>query len=118
MSKKLIISFAILVSISSFSTIAFAQTSAFVYQGKLQDGGAAANGTYQFEFKLFDAASGGNQIGNAISNLPATVANGIFAVNLDFGAANFDGTARFLEISVRLNGGNQPFANPAATGAD
>ncbi|HEX8250097.1 MAG TPA: tail fiber domain-containing protein [Pyrinomonadaceae bacterium] len=109
MSKNLIIGFVILVSILSFSTIALAQTSAFVYQGKLQDGAVAANGTYQFEFKLFDAAAGGNQIDNTISNLPATVTNGIFAVNLDFGAANFDGTPRFLEISVRLNGSNQPF---------
>ncbi|HEX8368824.1 MAG TPA: hypothetical protein VF604_09800 [Pyrinomonadaceae bacterium] len=109
MSKNLIIGFVILVSILSFSTIASAQTSAFVYQGKLQDGGVAANGTYQFEFKLFDAAAGGNQIGNTISNLPATVTGGIFAVNLDFGASNFDGTPRFLEIGVRLNGGNQPY---------
>jgi hypothetical protein len=109
MSKNLIISFAILVSIFSFGARALAQTSAFVYQGKLQDGGIAANGTYQFEFKLFDAAAGGNQIGSTISNLPATVTNGIFAVNLDFGASNFDGTPRFLEIGVRLNGSNQPF---------
>jgi hypothetical protein len=109
MSKNLIIGFVILVFIFSFSAGAFAQTSAFVYQGKLQDGGTAANGTYQFEFKLFDAAAGGNQIGSTISNIPATVTGGIFAVNLDFGAANFDGTARFLEIAVRLNGSNQPF---------
>jgi len=109
MSKNFIIGFVILVSIFSFSTIASAQTSAFVYQGKLQDGGVAANGTYQFEFKLFDAASGGNQIGSAISNLPATVTGGIFAVNLDFGASSFDGTARFLEIGVRLDGSNQPY---------
>ncbi|HLM02658.1 MAG TPA: hypothetical protein VK400_16510, partial [Pyrinomonadaceae bacterium] len=109
MSKNLIIGFVVLVSIFLFNTAASAQTSAFVYQGKLQDGGIAANGTYQFEFKLFDAASGGNQIGSTISNLPATVTNGIFAVNLDFGAANFDGTARYLEIGVRLNGSNQPY---------
>ncbi|HEX9962391.1 MAG TPA: hypothetical protein VGB00_15760, partial [Pyrinomonadaceae bacterium] len=109
MSKNLIVGFAILVSILSFGAIASAQTAAFVYQGKLQDGGVAANGTYQFEFRLFDAAAGGNQIGSAISNLPATVTGGIFAVNLDFGASSFDGAARFLEIGVRLNGSNQPF---------
>lgn len=109
MSKNLFAGFVILVLILSSGAIVSAQTSAFVYQGKLQDGGTAANGTYQFEFKLFDAAAGGNQIGNAISNLPATVTGGIFAVNLDFGAANFDGAARFLEIGVRLNGSNQPY---------
>jgi hypothetical protein len=109
MSKNLIIRLAILISILSSSASLFAQTSAFVYQGKLQDGGAAANGTYQFEFKLFDAAAGGNQIGSTISNLPATVTGGIFAVNLDFGASNFDGTARYLEISVKSSGSNQPY---------
>src|SRR5688572_21773642 len=88
------------------ATNVFAQTTAFNYQGKLQDGGQAANGTYQFEFKLFDAAAGGNQIGQTITGLSATVSGGVFAVNLDFGAASFDGAARYLEISVRqLNGG-------------
>lgn len=87
----------------------FGQTTAFVYQGKLTDGAVAANGTYQFEFKLYDAASGGNQIGQTIQDLPATVTNGIFAVNLDFGASSFDGSSRYLEIAVRLNGSGQPY---------
>jgi hypothetical protein len=91
------------------ATVAYAQTSAFVYQGKLNDGAAAANGTYQFEFKLFDAASGGGQVGQTLSDLPATVTNGIFAVSLDFGANSFTGAARYLEISVRLNGSGQPY---------
>ncbi|HEY8561661.1 MAG TPA: tail fiber domain-containing protein [Pyrinomonadaceae bacterium] len=88
---------------------AFAQGSAFVYQGKLSDGAAAANGTYQFQFRLFDAASGGNQIGQTIGDLPATVTNGIFAVTLDFGASSYDGSARYLEISVRPNNGGQAY---------
>jgi hypothetical protein len=95
-----------------FSAVdAFAQGSAFVYQGKLQDGGAAANGTYQFEFKLYDAVAGGNQVGQTLSDIPATVTSGIFTVNLDFGAASYTGAARFLEISVRLNGSGQPYTN-------
>ncbi|MBK8813852.1 MAG: tail fiber domain-containing protein [Acidobacteria bacterium] len=92
-----------------FSIRSQAQTSGFVYQGKLQDGGIAANGTYQFEFKLYDGISGGSQIGQTITNLTATVTNGIFAVNLDFGANSFSGAARFLEIGVRLNGSGQPY---------
>jgi hypothetical protein len=83
-----------------------AQTTAFNYQGKLVDNGIAANGAYQFEFRLFDAASGGNQIGQTIADVPATVTNGIFSVTLDFGANGFTGAARYLEIGVRqLNGG-------------
>jgi hypothetical protein len=31
-----------------------AQTTAFTYQGKLSDGGNAATGQYDFQFKLFD----------------------------------------------------------------
>ncbi len=85
------------------------QTSTFVYQGKLQDGGIAANGTYQFEFRLFDAVANGNQVGQTISNMTATVSNGIFAVNLDFGVASFDGSARYLDIAVRLNASGQPY---------
>src|SRR5437870_7471033 len=34
-----------------------AQTTAFTYQGKLTDGGAPANGTYDLQFTLFDGAS-------------------------------------------------------------
>jgi hypothetical protein len=90
---------------------AFAQSSAFVYQGKLQDGSAAANGAYQFEFKLFDAASGGSQIGQTLSDVQATVTNGIFSINLDFGVGSYTGAARYLEISVRLAGSGQPYTN-------
>ncbi len=87
----------------------YAQTTAFTFQGKLNDGALAANGTYQFQFKLYDAASGGNQIGNAIADLPATVTGGIFSVNLDFGAASFDGAGRYLEIGVRMSGSGQTY---------
>jgi hypothetical protein len=43
----------------------YGQGSAFTYQGHLNDGGAAANGTYDLRFALFDAANGGNQVGSA-----------------------------------------------------
>jgi hypothetical protein len=82
-----------------------AQTSSFVYQGKLQDSGLAANGTYQFQFKLYDAETGGNQISQSIADVTATTTNGIFAVNLNFGAGAFNSqNFRFLEIGVRPNG--------------
>lgn len=38
---------------------AFAQTTSFTYQGRLSDGGTAANGTYDLQFALFDSARGG-----------------------------------------------------------
>ncbi|HEY8558874.1 MAG TPA: hypothetical protein VIL74_00620 [Pyrinomonadaceae bacterium] len=78
-----------------------AQTSAFTYQGRLTDGGAAANGTYEMQFKLFDAASAGTQIGATVTNNSVTVANGIFTVTLNFTAAPFSAADRWLEIGVR-----------------
>ena len=79
----------------------FGQTSGFTYQGRLTDGGTPANGNYDLQFVLFDAADGNNQIGQTqtISNVP--VSGGVFTVTLDFGASAFAGPARFLEISTR-----------------
>jgi hypothetical protein len=79
----------------------FAQTSAFTYQGRLTDGATAANGTYEMQFKLYDAASAGAQIGSTATNNSVAVANGIFTVNLDFGSSPFTGANRWLEIGVR-----------------
>ena len=74
-------------------------TTAFTYQGQLRDGGTNANGTYTMTFKLYDDASGGNQIGGDITT-SATLVNGLFTVNLDFGADAFNGSARWLDITV------------------
>lgn len=80
-----------------------AQTSVFTYQGRLTDGGTAANGNYDLQFALFDTASGGAQIATQTSP-NVSVSAGIFTVQLDFGANAFPGTIRFLEISARLSG--------------
>ena len=81
-----------------------AQTTAFTYQGRLTDGGTAANGNYDLQFALFDSVSGGTQIG-ATQPIPnVSVSAGIFTVQLDFGASAFPGANRFLEISTRLAG--------------
>src|SRR5262249_30787277 len=79
-----------------------AQTTAFTYQGSLNNGGNPANGPYDFQFKLFDAAMGGAQICPPIPINSVMVSNGAFTVALDFLCASaFPGAARFLEISVR-----------------
>ena len=86
-------------AVLSFLPAVAQQTTAFTYQGQLRDGGANANGTYTMVFKLFDAVSGGNQIGSGITNNPI-LANGLFTVPLDFGAVAFNGSARWLEITI------------------
>jgi trimeric autotransporter adhesin len=83
-----------------------AQSSAFNYQGRLADAGTAATGTFQFQFKLFDAVSGGSQIGSTLTDVPVTVANGVFSVSLDFGSAAFTGGDRFLDVAVRKTAGD------------
>ncbi len=83
-----------------------AQTSAFTYQGKLTDSAMPQNSAYLFEFKLYDQAAGGAPI-ETLSDLPATVTNGVFTVKLNFTAPNaFDGGERYLEISVKRNAGD------------
>src|SRR5262245_29594446 len=65
-----------------------AQTTAFTYQGKLSDSGNPATGNYDLTFKLFDTATvgSGTQQGTSLSLTNVAVSNGIFTVQLDFGA--------------------------------
>ena len=77
---------------------------AFTYQGRLDDAGGLANGLYDFEFKLFDNLTSGNQIGSTLVKSDVTVTNGLLTVELDFGSSAFNGTARYLEIGLRPGG--------------
>jgi len=79
-------------------------STAFTYQGRLIDGGAPANGTYDLTFALYDAPSGGVQIGSTLTRNGVNVTDGLFTVQLDFGSV-FDGTAFYLEIGVRPGSG-------------
>jgi len=85
---------------------ATAQTTQFTYQGKLADTGSPANGQYDFQFKLFDTPTvgGGTQQGGPVTASNVAVTGGIFTVQIDFGVcpACFNGSARFLEIAVKL----------------
>jgi hypothetical protein len=84
-------------------TAALAQGTAFAYQGQLTDGPAAANGTYDLRFVLWDAATDGAQQGTALTQSGVEVTHGLFTATLDFGS-QFIGTSRWLEIAVRTNG--------------
>jgi hypothetical protein len=82
----------------------FGQTSGFTYQGRLTDGGTPANGNYDLQFALYDAADGSNQIGLTKTVLGVPITSGVFTVTLDFGANAFSGANRFLEINARPTG--------------
>jgi hypothetical protein len=93
-----------LIFIATASMPAFAQSTEFAYQGSLQNSGVPANGNYDFEFWLFDALSGGSQLGPVVTRNAVAVSSGVFSVKLDFGEL-FPGANRFLEIHVRQSGG-------------
>jgi hypothetical protein len=80
---------------------------AFTYQGQLIDNNQPANGLYNFQFKLFDANNGGNQVGGSINKPETQVNNGSFVAELDFGHV-FDGNSHWLEIGVRPGEQNDP----------
>jgi len=96
----------LLITLNAQLSTLFAQGTAFGYQGRLTDNGSPANGNYDLQFDVRDAAPAGNQVGPTSTLLAVAVSNGLFSVTLDFGAGVFTGPARWLEIGVRTNGGN------------
>jgi hypothetical protein len=83
---------------------------AFTYQGQLKVNGAPVDSSADLLFKLFDAASGGTQLGADVQVDSVAVSQGLFTVLLDFDANPFDGNARYLEIWVRSPAGGGVFA--------
>lgn len=90
--------------------ISWAQGTAFTYQSRLNDNGALANGNYDLQFSLFDALNGGGQVGATLNKTGVAIANGVFIVQLDFGANAFsNGGQRWLQIAVRPAGTSDPY---------
>ena len=87
-----------------------AQSTVFTYQGRLDDAGQPANGLHDLRFRLFDAASGGLQIGSTQCTDNVNVVDGIFTAQLDFGQQYATTGQRHLEIAVRRDTG-LPCAN-------
>src|SRR6056297_2448085 len=76
------------------------QSSTFTYQGQLRQSGEPFTGMADLEFRLYDQLTSGTQIGSTQSVPDWPVEDGLFQVELDFGASAFDGSDRFLEVSV------------------
>lgn len=104
--KNLILIYALILLIP---VAALAQSTAFTFQGRLNDGSAAASGNVQLEVRLYDALTGGTQIGSTVNIANVPLINGVFSTELDFGAPAFDGSPRFLEIGVRPAGSSNPY---------
>jgi len=102
--RALIIALVLLSNFALEISTAFAQGTAFTYQGQLSASGSPASGNYDFTFALFNNSSTNTgQIGGALTNLGVSVSNGLFVVTLNFGSV-FTGTNYWLAIGVRTNG--------------
>jgi hypothetical protein len=82
----------------------------FTLQAYMDDNGSPANGSYDFQFALFDAAAGGSQVGGTLAVNDLAVFDGYFDVALDFGASAFGGGARYLETRVRPGASAGPYS--------
>lgn len=72
----------------------------FTFQGHLAQSGTPLDGTADLAFKLYNADTGGAQLGSTISTAGYPVVDGVFSVDLDFSGIAFDGSARWLQIEV------------------
>src|SRR5687767_10451903 len=103
MTKRLLPIMYLLLVLAVFSQTALAQSTEFTYQGRLLSGGVPANGSHDFEFRLFRDSNGNQLVGTPKSLTEVNVNNGVFSVRLDFGD-EFPGENRYLEIRVRQAG--------------
>jgi hypothetical protein len=77
----------------------------FTYRGQLRQNGTAVTAACNMGFRLFDDPSAGTLIGSPITLTNVAVSNGYFTVGLNYGSSAFDGTARWLAISVDCGSG-------------
>src|SRR5687767_14020931 len=76
--------------------IAGAQTTQTSFHGDLGDPGF--NGILDMQFRLYDAAIDGTQIGTTVSIPAVSVSGGKFKVSLNYGAAAYNSDDRWVEI--------------------
>ncbi|MFO0832502.1 MAG: hypothetical protein U0637_11775 [Phycisphaerales bacterium] len=79
-------------------------TTAFTYQGEIASAGSPVSGTYDLRFTLWDAPSGGAQLGSTLCSDNVAVSTGKFVASLDFGS-QFAGQRRWLQMEVRADTG-------------
>jgi|GEM_PF-628000 hypothetical protein len=89
---------------AQFST-AFAQGTAFTYQGQLNANSGPANGLYDMAFTLYATNTGGIALAGPVTNSAVGVTNGLFIITVNFGNV-FSGASNWLQIAVSTNGAN------------
>ncbi|HMQ16296.1 MAG TPA: hypothetical protein PKC49_10005 [Phycisphaerae bacterium] len=81
----------------------------FSYQGVLRDQNAPANGAFDFEFRLYDASTGGVPLAQARTLEDVEVNGGLFTVAVDYRGVAFSGIPQWVEIAVRPGDSSGPF---------
>ena len=94
-----------LLSAFNVQPVAFAQGTAFTYQGQLNVSGVAASGSYDIAFSLYATNAGGVAVAGPVTNSAVGVTNGLFTTTVDFGNV-FTGASNWLAIAVSTNGAN------------
>ncbi len=97
----------------SLATYGASVGTAITYQGQLKTQGAPYAGSADLIFTLYDAATSGSVKGGPITLTNVTVVTGLFAVQIDFGAAAFAGDARWIDIQVRTPTGSGSYTTLA-----
>ncbi|WP_376695874.1 tail fiber domain-containing protein [Wenzhouxiangella sp. EGI_FJ10305] len=85
-------------SLTALPSAAQSETT-ITYQGQLEDASGPFTGTPGMEFRLFDSLTEGGQIGTEIVLSAVPVTDGLFQVELDFGAP-YGASPTYLEVMV------------------
>jgi hypothetical protein len=82
-----------------------APSTTITYTGQLLTaaGVPVSNGTYDFQFSLFNASTGGAQVGSTLSVTSVPVEDGVFYVQLSFGTTAFTGTTLYIQTAYRVH---------------
>ncbi|MCH7791295.1 MAG: tail fiber domain-containing protein, partial [Planctomycetes bacterium] len=88
-------------------------STAFTYYGQLKFLDDPVNATADFRFTPFGQALGGEQVGPTIDWFDATLTDGLFQHELDFGTDPIAGPARWLQIQIRTPAGQGLFTTLA-----
>jgi hypothetical protein len=100
--KKLLRTSLVLLLWLAAAAVVSAQGTAFTYQGRFSQGGAAFTGSAEMQFTLWNAATNGTQLAATIPAIQAvTVSNGLFTASIDFTSAPFTGADRWMQIEAR-----------------
>src|SRR5690349_15193747 len=86
------------------ANLALAQSTAFTYNGRLNNNGAPVSGVYDMRFTLHSLPAGGNVVGGPLPVGMVDVVNSLFTARIEFIENVFSGPARWLEVEVRPAG--------------